>query len=108
MAFSPAEGIAVVRYPDRRLRTLRVGDVLGASSARLTQVLPDRLVLQEGSAAGGKQTVWLFRPRQPDAPAMLQRLNGAAPVTPGPADALIQVTPIKPASSTGGKPSSSN
>lgn len=97
MALSPAEGIAVVRYPDRRMRTMRVGEEMGATRARLRQVLPDRLVLEEHSGSGGKQTVWLFRPKQAGDQAIVQRISGTAPPAPSPADVNVHVVPVAPA-----------
>jgi hypothetical protein len=101
VGLSAAEGIAVVRYPDRKLRTVHVGDVLGATRARVTQVLPDRLVLEEVATGGAKQTAWLFRPRRPDEGAVVQRLSGNAPAHPTASDATVTVVPIAPAVQSG-------
>jgi hypothetical protein len=105
MALSPAEGIAVVRYPDRHMRTMRVGEEMGATRARLRQVLPDRLVLEESSESGGKQIVWLFRPQQAGDPAVVQRVSGTAPVVPLLANPNVHVVPTKPTGSGSGGPS---
>ena len=79
LAVSPSEGVAVLRGPDRRLVTLRVGGTLPSAKARLVQVLGDRLHFDTVDDKGLRQSAWMIRAAQPDTPPEVQRVSGNPP-----------------------------
>ncbi|MGE3540695.1 MAG: hypothetical protein AB7N91_25055 [Candidatus Tectimicrobiota bacterium] len=101
LALAPAAGQAVVRWPDGRLLLVRVGDVMGASGARLLQVLPDRLVLDEvhseGAALPTPQQVWLYKAPGDGGESRLVRLYRTLPASeqPGGAEPRAVAKPVR-------------
>ena len=71
MAVGPMDGRAVVKAADGKLKVLKLGDTLPGTSAKLTQVLADKLVVEETVGKKGqppvKQTVWIYKPSKPGA-----------------------------------------
>lgn len=82
LALSPSEGVAVLRGPDRRLVTLRVGTALPSAKARLAQVLGDRLRFDTVDEQGNRQTAWMIRAANPEQLPEVQRVSGVMPVPP--------------------------
>lgn len=82
LALSPSEGVAVLRGPDGRLITLRVGGTLGAAHARLTQVGADRLRFDVVEGRGERQVAWMIRASNPDHPPQIQRVTMTPPPLP--------------------------
>jgi hypothetical protein len=61
-ALNPLDGVAVVETSSGRLRTVHVGDVIDAYSAKVTKVLADRLVLERvPGPSSDLATIWLYR-----------------------------------------------
>ena len=79
LALSSSEGVAVLRGPDRRLVTLRVGSILPSAKARLAQVLGDRLRFDAVDDNGLRQTAWMIRSKDPEQLPEVQRVSGTAP-----------------------------
>lgn len=84
MALSPLDGVAVLMYPGRRMRTVHIGDQISATHARIKSVMSDRLVLDEAKDNAPPQLVWLFKPVTADAVPVVRRITSSAPadVTP--------------------------
>lgn len=82
LALSPSEGVAVLRGPDGRLVTLRVGSTLGPVRARLTQVGADRLRFDVVEGRGERQVVWMIRAADPTQPPQIQRVSMTPPPLP--------------------------
>jgi len=82
LAISPSEGVAVLRGPDRRLVTLRVGSTLATARARLAQVLGDRLRFDAVDDKGVRQTAWMIRSANPEELPEVQRVSSSPPFAP--------------------------
>src|SRR5688500_2952063 len=64
LALAPLEERAVVKSPDGALHVIRHGDPLPGTSAKVLQVLPDKLVVEKrnGSKSGsGTHQVWIYK-----------------------------------------------
>lgn len=83
LALSASEGIAVLRAPDKRLVTLRVGSTLPEARARLLAVQADGLRFETVDDQGVSQTARMVRSGLGDA-SRVQRLS----VTPPPKPAI--------------------
>ena len=83
MAVGPMDGRAVVKGADGKLKVLKLGDTLPGTSAKLTQVLADKLVVEETVGKKGqppvKQTVWIYKPSKPGAKTRVQRFDANGP-----------------------------
>ncbi len=95
MALSPSEGIAVLRAPDRKLVTLRIGGTLAPAKARLAQVLGDRLRFDTVDDKGNRQTAWMIRAANPEQAPEVQRVSGNMPPAPTAGSGGSTVTPLK-------------
>lgn len=82
LALSPSEGVAVLRGPEGRLVTLRVGGTLGPARARLTQVGADRLRFDVVEGRGERQVAWMIRASNPEQPPQIQRVTLTPPPLP--------------------------
>ena len=95
MAVGPMDGRAVVKGADGKLKVLKLGDTLPGTNAKLTQVLADKLVVEETVGKKGqppvKQTAWIYKPSKPGAKTRVQRFD-----TQGPPPKLHQVKVAKP------------
>lgn len=98
LALSPSEGIAVLRSPDRRLVTLRVGSALTPARARLVQVMGDRLRFDTADEKGARQTAWMIRSANPEQPPEVQRVSWTPP--PAPSVSARSVPTVLPLSSS--------
>jgi hypothetical protein len=94
LALSPSEGVAVLRGPDRRLVTLRVGTALPSAKAKLAQVLGDRLRFDTVDDQGNRQTAWMIRAANPEQLPEVQRVNGVMPVPPNITSSTKSVAPL--------------
>ena len=83
LALSASEGIAVLRAPDKRLITLRVGSTLPEARARLLAVQADGLRFETVDDQGVRQTARMVRTGVGDA-SHVQRVS----VTPPPKPAI--------------------
>jgi len=72
----------VLRGPDRRLVTLRVGSTLATARARLAQVLGDRLRFDAVDDKGVRQTAWMIRSANPEELPEVQRVSSSPPFAP--------------------------
>lgn len=95
LALSSSEGVAVLRAPDRRLITLKIGATLPGARARLAQVLADRLRFETVDATGLRQTAWMIRTGGPEQLPEVQRVSAVGPARPAAANAgRPVVTPL--------------
>ena len=94
LALSPSEGVAVLRGPDRRLVTLRVGATLPPAKARLAQVLGDRLRFDTVDEKGNRETAWMIRAAQPEQLPEVQRVSGVMPLPPTSASGAQVIAPL--------------
>lgn len=102
LAQSPSEGVVVLRGPDRRLVTLRVGSVLAPARARLVQIQGGRLKFDTVDAKGSRQIAWMTPGAAPDKPSDVQRINFDGP-PPRTAAALVPLNVPPPSTSKGSK-----
>ncbi|UUZ54322.1 hypothetical protein LP419_39170 [Massilia sp. H-1] len=51
LAWSQADGRAVIGFPDQKMEIVKTGEAVPRTSAVLTEVLPDKLVLHDRIAA---------------------------------------------------------
>ena len=83
MAVGPMDGRAVVNGADGKLSVLKLGDTLPGTNAKLTQVLADKLVVEETVGKKGqppvKQTAWIFKASKPGAKTRVQRFDTQGP-----------------------------
>ena len=91
LSLSEADGTAVVRAAGGKLELVSAGELVPGTSARVAQVLPDRLVLADGDDSTGLIRIWLFRGGG-DGPR-LQRLDREPPPRPS----LSEPRPAEPA-----------
>lgn len=83
MALGAVDGRAVVKLADGKMQVLKTGDEIPGTKAVITQVLADRLIVEETSVGADKearkQTVWISRPAEPGGRSTVQRLQAEAP-----------------------------
>lgn len=82
MALGPVDGRAVVKTPDGKMQVLKLGDTVPGTQAVVTQVLTDKLVVEETLEKGGqtsKQTVWISKPKKAGEKPQVQRLDREGP-----------------------------
>lgn len=103
LLLAPVEGRAVVQGSDGELHLLAVGDVLPGAKARVTGILPDRLVIVEDRedkpAAKQPRTLWLYRERLADGRTRVQILDPERPAGPPvlrPMPSNPQQLPLRP------------
>lgn len=73
LAWSQADGRAVIGFPDQKMEIVKTGEAVPRTSAVLTEVLPDKLVLHDRIAANKPaQLVWMSK-GQGTSPALVQR-----------------------------------
>jgi hypothetical protein len=76
LALSPADARVVLKDEAGQVRILVPGDTLLGNDFTVRQVLADRLVLEEASADGSREMIWLFKPRSAVAISRVQRFAG--------------------------------
>lgn len=85
MALGAVDGRAVVKMSDGKMQVLKTGDEIPGTKAVITQVLADRLIVEETTVgadkAQHKQTVWISKPAEPGGRSTVQRLQVEAPPT---------------------------
>ena len=83
LALGALDGRAVVKTSDGKMHVLKVGDAIPGTSATLTQVHTDKLVVEETIAREGaepaRQTVWIHKPTKPGEKSTVQRMSSQAP-----------------------------
>lgn len=83
MALGALEGRAVVKTPDGKMQVLRLGDKIAGTNAIVSQILTDKLVVEETLLREGeepkRQTVWISKPAKPGDKSTIQRLSADAP-----------------------------
>jgi hypothetical protein len=95
LALSQADNRAVIGLPDKQMVVVKNGDPLPRTRAVLTQVLPDKLVLEEKSADGKtKQLVWMHK-GQGGTPGRIERFATEAAPTVVAAAPVRTVVPVK-------------
>jgi len=86
MALGPLDGRAVIKLPDGKMQVLKINDVVSGTQARVQQVLPDKLVLEETIEQPGKPTVkqivWISKPAKAGEKSQVQRLDQEGPPKP--------------------------
>lgn len=97
LALSQADGRAVLAFPDGIMVTAQTGEMVARTGAVLKQVLPGKLVLEQGMPAGaGKQLIWMHK-AQGAKPGRVERFSSLADPTPA-APAPVSHTIILPRS----------
>ncbi len=84
----------MLRGPDRRLVTLRVGTPLVPAQARLAQVLGDKLRFDVVNDKGERHVAWMMRPANPEQLPEVQRVSGKEPLPPTPSTSGRTVTSL--------------
>ena len=82
MGLGPVDGRAVIKTADGKMQVLAVGDTVSGTTATVSQILNDRLVVvEQPDPAKPKQTVWIYKPTSVGGKSRVQRLdpNGPAP-----------------------------
>ena len=77
LALSQADSRAVLVFPDKQMVTLTIGQALPRTHAVLTQVMPDKIVLEVAAAGQARQLVWMSR-GQGSGPDRIQRFSAAS------------------------------
>jgi len=81
MALGALDGRAVVKTADNKMHVLKLGDTLPGTKAVITQILGDKLVVEDAVDADGvarQQTVWISKGTGADGKSVVQRLNSEA------------------------------
>jgi hypothetical protein len=94
LALSTSEGIAVLKGPDRKLVTLRIGGTLAPVRARLTQVLGDRLRFEAPDNQGALETIWMIRAAKPDQAPEILHVSINAPAVQGTVKSNASIVPM--------------
>lgn len=76
LALSPADARVVLKDEAGQVRILAPGDTLLGNELTVRQVLTARLVLEEASADGSREMIWMFKPRSEGAVSRIQRFAG--------------------------------
>ena len=83
MALGALEGRAVVKTADGKMQVLRLGDKIAGTNAIVSQILTDKLVVEETLLREGeepkRQTVWISKPAKPGEKSTIQRMSADAP-----------------------------
>lgn len=86
MALGPVDGRAVVSVADGKMQVLKVGQTVPGTNAVVTQVLPDKLVVEETvvrpDEPAVKQTIWIYKPGKAGEKSRIQRLDRQGPRAP--------------------------
>jgi len=61
MALGALDGRAVVKTADNKMHVLKLGDVIPGTQATVSQILGDKLVVEDVVENGLKQTVWITK-----------------------------------------------
>jgi hypothetical protein len=96
LALGALEGRAVVKTPDGKMQVLKVGDTIANTQAVVTQVLGDKIVVEEPVTAGGqtkRQVTWISKATKPGAKSVVQRLDAE-----GPPSKIVQLHVMQPVS----------
>ena len=85
MALGAVDGRAVLKSSDGKMQVLKTGDEIPGTQAVITQVLPDRLIVEDTVTGPDKkqrkQVVWISKPSAPGGRSTVQRLEAEAPPT---------------------------
>mgnify|MGYP001558690571 CR=1 FL=1 len=83
MALGPVDGRAVVKTADGKMLVLKIGDSVPGTKAVVTQVLTDKLVVEETIEKKDeppvKQTVWIYKATKAGEKSQVQRLDRQGP-----------------------------
>lgn len=83
MALGPVDGRAVVKTADGKMQVLKIGDSVPGTKAVVTQVLTDKLVVEETIEKKDeppvKQTVWIYKATKAGEKSQVQRLDRQGP-----------------------------
>ncbi len=83
MALGPVDGRAVVKTADGKMQVLKIGDSVPGTKAVVTQVLTDKLVVEETIEKKDeppvKQTVWIYKAAKAGEKSQIQRLDRQGP-----------------------------
>jgi hypothetical protein len=85
MALSAIDGRAVIKTADGKMLVLKVNDGIPGTQAVLTQVLNDKIVVEDQVLGADKkprkQTVWVSKAANAGAKSTVQRLQDEPPAT---------------------------
>ena len=82
MALAPYEERAVVQTPEGDLHVVQHGDLLPGTAARVLQILPDKLVVEEPTGSTperGKHLTWIYKRPPLEGDSRVQRLRRDPP-----------------------------
>lgn len=83
MALGALDGRAVVKTADGKMQVLKLGDKIAGTNAIVSQILADKLVVEETLLRTGeepkRQTVWITKPAKAGDKSTIQRLSSDAP-----------------------------
>jgi hypothetical protein len=83
MALGALDGRAVVKSPGGKLQVLKVGDTIPGTHAVVTQVLADKLIVEDAAIGADKsarkQTVWISKAAKPGEKSSVQRIDVEPP-----------------------------
>lgn len=83
IALGPVDGRAVVKTTDGKMLVLKIGDSVPGTKAVVTQVLTDKLVVEETIEKKDeppvKQTVWIYKATKAGEKSQIQRLDRQGP-----------------------------
>jgi hypothetical protein len=103
MALGALDGRAVLKGGDGKMQVVKVGDTIPGTHAVVTQVLGDKIVVQDPVVGADKsaktQTVWISKPSQPGGKSTVQRLDSEAPpprIVQGKVAQPVAAQPVKP------------
>jgi hypothetical protein len=103
LAMSASEHVAVLRGPDRRLVTLRVGMSLPVEHAVLKEVAGGKLRFDVLGAEHDHQTAWMSRGATPEAPAVVERIASKGPAAPTTPHRLSKQVPLSSSTASSAK-----
>jgi hypothetical protein len=80
LALGALDGRAVIKTPDNKMHVLKLGDVIPGTQATVSQILADKLVVEDVVETGLQQTVWITKGGA-DGKVIVQRMSmeAAAP-----------------------------
>ena len=80
MALGALDGRAVIKTPDNKMQVLKLGDVIPGTQATVSQILADKLIVDDVVETGLHQTVWITKGGA-DGKVIVQRMSmeAAAP-----------------------------
>lgn len=102
MAVGPLDGRAVIKTSDNKMHVLKPGDVIPGTKATVSQILTDKLVVDDVLEDGHSQTVWITKGGA-DGKVTVQRLSMEGPAPQIAPQSSLVYQAIEPESKTKNK-----